>query len=480
MDQSASPATGKTLAKRTAEHVLALFKSFLPENLVYHDYVHTRQVVRAARSIGKGMRISSDDLEIVTIAAWLHDIGFTEVYDGHEERGAAIATTFLAAQGSPQERIDQVVGCILATRMPQNPTNILQEIVCDADLAHLADRSLLQRNELLRLEWQLVLGKIFTDLEWERQTFEFLSRTAFHTRYASIEFYEGRTENLLKTAARIRELEESERREREKDERRHQREHLALEAMKARLEAQQRKIEHEAEEARARMEARQRKLEMEAQEIQAKLEGRNRKLELESEAMRAKVVETEKKLDDRKAKTQTPERGIETMFRVVAHNHMELSAMADNKSNIMISINALIISIVLSTLVSKLDDNAYLIIPTLVLLLVCLTTIIMATLATRPKITTGTFTPDDVRNRRANLLFFGNFYNMKLQDYHDGVMAMMSDRQYLYGSLISDTYYLGLVLARKYRFLRIAYTIFMYGLIVAVLSFGIAAAFFGT
>lgn len=479
MDQSVSPVGGKSITKRTAEYVLALFTSSLPPSLVYHDYSHTRDVVAAARRIGKGSRLDDDDLEIVILGAWLHDIGFTEVYDGHEERGAELATAWLAEQGYPVEKIERVVGCILATRMPQNPTSRLEEIVCDADLSHLSAPSFDHRNELLRLEWQTVLHQSFTDLEWERHTFTFMSGVRYHTRYAGVEFHEGRVGNLIRVGARIRELEDLQSREQRKEEMRREREGLIAEEIRVRIETRRARLEHEAAEAQARIEAHQRKLELEAQEMAAKQEGRNRKLQQEAESLRAKVAETERKLVDRKSKTMTPERGIETMFRVVAHNHMELSGMADNKANIMISINALIISIVLSTLISKLDDHGYLVLPTAVLLVVCLSTIIMATLATRPKITTGTFTPDDIRARRANLLFFGNFFNMKLKDYHDGVMAMMGDREYLYGSLISDTYYLGLVLARKYKYLRIAYTVFMYGLIVAVLTFGLATILFG-
>lgn len=479
MDQSVSSVGGRSIAKRTAEHVLDLFKSSLSPALVYHDYVHTREVVNAARRIAKGMKLDPAEVEIVTLGSWLHDVGFTEVYDGHEERGADIATSWLTGQGYPTENIERVVGCILATRMPQRPCNLLEEIVCDADLSHLASDSFEHRNELLRLEWQSVLKKNFTDLEWARHTFEFMSGIFYHTRFANTEFHKGRTANLIRLAARIRELEDAATREYEKEERRRQREDLMAEEIRTRVDARRAKIEQDALETQAKIEARQRKLELEAQEVSAKLEGRNRKLELEAESLRSKIAETEKKLNDRKSKSIIPERGIETMFRVIAQNHMELSGMADNKANIMISINALIISVVLSTLVSKLDDHGYLVTPTVVLLAVCLLTIILATIATRPKITTGTFTPEDIRERRANLLFFGNFFNMKLKDYQEGMMSMMRDRDYLYGSLISDTYYLGLVLARKYRYLRIAYTVFMYGLIIAVLAFGIATYLYG-
>jgi carbon starvation protein CstA len=140
----------------------------------------------------------------------------------------------------------------------------------------------------------------------------------------------------------------------------------------------------------------------------------------------------------------------------------------------MISTNAIIISIVFGLLLSKLDTHPFLTIPTVILLAVCLTAMIFAILATRPTITRGTFTREDIEQKRANLLFFGNFYNSRLEDFEWGMKEMMNDREYLYGSMIRDLYYLGRVLGKKYRMLRICYTIFMYGLVVSVLAFLIA------
>jgi hypothetical protein len=114
-------------------------------------------------------------------------------------------------------------------------------------------------------------------------------------------------------------------------------------------------------------------------------------------------------------------------------------------------------------------------IPTIILVLVCLGAMIFAILATRPSISGGQFTEDDIRQKRANLLFFGNFYRMRHEEYQWGMNEMLKDKEYLYNSMIKDIYFLGIVLARKYRLLRIAYTIFMWGLIIAVIAFAIAA-----
>jgi hypothetical protein len=165
------------------------------------------------------------------------------------------------------------------------------------------------------------------------------------------------------------------------------------------------------------------------------------------------------------------------MFRVTLSNHTDLSAMADSKANIMISVNSIIISVVLTVLLRKLEEFPNLVVPTIILLLVNITTIVFAILAVRPKIIAGVFSEEDIRQKRANLLFFGNFHKMPVHTFEWGMKEMMKDKDYLYGSMIRDLYYLGVVLGRKYNMLRVAYNVFMYGLIIAVISFGAAVLF---
>lgn len=167
-------------------------------------------------------------------------------------------------------------------------------------------------------------------------------------------------------------------------------------------------------------------------------------------------------------------RGVETMYRTTYRTHVNLSSIADNKANIMLSINAIIISIVVSNLVPKFDQNFWLIIPTTILLATCLAALVFAILSTRPKVTEGKFSREDIRQKKSNLLFFGNFYNMDLEDFHWGMREMIKDSDFLYSSMTRDLYFLGVVLAKKYRYLRICYGIFMYGLILSVIAFGLS------
>ena len=178
------------------------------------------------------------------------------------------------------------------------------------------------------------------------------------------------------------------------------------------------------------------------------------------------------------AKSKQAERGIETMFRNTIRTHVEFSGLADHKANIMISINTLILTAIVAVMVRKLDTNPHLIIPTAILGTVSLITLVLAVLVTRPKITSGTFTHEDIKEKRANLLFFGNFFKMDLKEFEWGMNEMMNNKDYLYGSMTKDFYYLGQVLGQKYRYLRICYNIFMYGIIISVLAFAIAVILF--
>ena len=166
----------------------------------------------------------------------------------------------------------------------------------------------------------------------------------------------------------------------------------------------------------------------------------------------------------KKEKESQSERAISTVFRIVAQSQNNLSQMADSKANILISVNAIVLSIIIGTLFDNLLTDHNLQIPLMMLVVVCVLAIMFGILATRPNVTSGTFTKEDIANKKTNLLFFGNFHKMGYPDYDWAMTELLADKNYLYSSMIKDTYFLGIVLAKKYRYLRIAYNIFMYGL----------------
>lgn len=195
---------------------------------------------------------------------------------------------------------------------------------------------------------------------------------------------------------------------------------------------------------------------------------------------KAKKLERKESLKA-KFKNQIPDRGIQTLYRVTLRNHIKLSDIADTKANILLSVNAIIISLSLANLIPKLDNpsNAYLIYPTFIFIVFCIASMIMSIMATRPNVTSGEFTREDVEAKKVNLLFFGNFHKMELKNYEWAMMRLIQDRDYIYNSLTKDLYYLGVVLERKYRLLRWTYTVFMIGMILSVIAFGVALKFYG-
>ena len=174
-----------------------------------------------------------------------------------------------------------------------------------------------------------------------------------------------------------------------------------------------------------------------------------------------------------KYKNDNPERSIQTLFRVTLRNHIKLSDIADTKANILLSVNAIVISMAISNLIPKLEaaSNKHLLIPSLILMLFSVASIILSIMSTRPNVTSGEFTKEQVKNREANLLFFGNYHKMPYKQFKWAMNELIKDKDYVYEMLMLDLHLLGKVLHRKYLLLRLTYTVFMVGIIVSVIAF---------
>ncbi len=197
---------------------------------------------------------------------------------------------------------------------------------------------------------------------------------------------------------------------------------------------------------------------------------------LEEHAKIKKEKKKEKEKLKKLFKEESPEKGIQTLFRVTLRNHLKLSDIADTKANILLSVNAIIISVALSNLIPKLDNpsNQYLIVPTAIFIFFSIVSMLLSVLATRPNVTEGEFTRKEIKEKKVNLLFFGNFHKMPLNEYKWAMNELMEDKEYIYDTMIKDLYFLGKVLHKKYKILRITYTVFMIGFIVSAISFAIA------
>ena len=395
------------LLKEVELYVKQQFDEKLSKDMLYHNFQHTLEVVEASQEIAKAEGMPEDEQEVLAIAAWFHDLGHIVTYEGHEDESIRIAEEFLTQKGCDDTLIQSVASTITATKMPHDPVTLMQKIMADADLYHIASKNFDERASWLRHEWDVILNQKHTDKEWVEQNIDFLRHHTYHTSYGQ-NVLQVKKDKIIKKQKKL------------------------LKTLK-----------------------------------QQEDENLMRELQINEDELKS----LKKKLSKVEGR---PERGVETMFRLTSKNHIDLSGMADSKANIMISVNAIIISIIVGSLASKLDTNPYLLTPTAILLIVCVTAIVFSILATRPNVTSGIFTKQDIEDKKANLLFFGNFHNMSLPDFEWGMNQLINDSNYLYGSMIRDIYFLGVVLGKKYRLLRISYTIFMFGLVISVIAFIIA------
>lgn len=189
---------------------------------------------------------------------------------------------------------------------------------------------------------------------------------------------------------------------------------------------------------------------------------------------RLKKAEKKEKAEGPKLLTIGSSKSAQTQFKTALRNHIDLSAIADNKANIMLSVNALIITFALPLLGERIAADRSMLPPTLILLTVCIVAMVFATLATRPIPMSGRSTLDDIHQKKSNLFFFGNFYRMSFLEYESGMQKVVGNDELLDSSIIRDLFFLGKALGQKYRYLRLCYNFFMYGLITAVVAFGIA------
>jgi len=164
---------------------------------------------------------------------------------------------------------------------------------------------------------------------------------------------------------------------------------------------------------------------------------------------------------NKKDKGPGSNRGVETMFRVSYDNNIQLIKLADNKANTLIGINGMIISVIIALVSPRIDIDTWLLAPSVVLLIGCLTTLTLAILASRPRLFHGEIDLESVRNNTANILFFGNFTQLKVEEFVQGMDHLMSNRRVLYDNMVRDLYSMGRVLNRKYHYLAYAYIAFM-------------------
>ncbi len=393
------------LVQAAQAYVAPLLETQLPARLTYHTLRHTATVAKEARALAAAAALSPADTEALLVAAWFHDTGYLDVYDGHEYRSMERADAWLATQNVPAARRQLVQDLIRATHRDEPAETELQKLLVDADLSNLARDDFRASAELLRAEWEVALGKTYSSEAWAEVQLDFMQAHKY-----------------LSAAGKERY----------------------------------------------------------GKDFKA-----NRKAQLDE--LRKVEKKAKKRAEAQTGTFAEPKRGIETMFRTMYSNHMKLSDMADKKASMMISLNAVLLSVIITYLGAKssalgpsFTRNPMLAVPMSVLLLTSLGSVVTAILSAQPDVTSFKWlkkSPQIATNRRVNLLFFGNFTKLSLDNFQAGMRELMRGKDALYTNMVTDVYYLGEVLARKYGLLRKSYSIFMVGLILTVLSFAIVLVY---
>lgn len=388
--------TNNPLIKNASEYVFDLFKEKLSGEHVYHSYKHTLETVKACKELATAYNLSSRDHEILMLAAWFHDTGYTTTYQGHEESSVAIMKKYLQGEYKLDD-LAEIESLILSTKAQSVPDGSLQEILHDADYINIGKKKFNERAELLRIEWEFLLKKQYTDVEWAEEQLKFLLETTFKTEEAVLLYSDQRELNIRAQRARIEELKEND-------------------------------------------------------------------LKLKS------------KLETKASASKKDGRGIETLYRSVYAYHINLSSIADNKANIMISINTIIISLVITlfgTGFTFSSDDEFstvrFVFPMAALLMSSLAAVVFAILSARPNVTSKE--KYELSNKRSSILFFGNFAQLQLDEFIEQIKLLKHQKEELYDSMSTDIYYLGNVLVKKYRLLTWSYNLFMGGLVLSGVGF---------
>lgn len=372
-----------SIIKKAESHILQLMNEKLKTDFIYHNFSHTQFVVKHIIEIAEGENLSAEDTEIVILAGWFHDSGYTIDIKKHEDHSITIAKSFFEEENYPTEKAEKVYDAILGTIINQLPSNYMQQILSDADLSHLAASNYTEIAEVLKAEFETTCNLFFTKIEWLNENIKVFRNHKFYTKYANVHWTTQKNKNFLEQNKALKKS--------------------------------------------------------------------------------FKNGETENRSD----------KSIDTLFRLTIKNHITYSYIADRKANILLSVNAIVISITMSKILPKLDSsgNAFLIIPSIIFIVFSTMSIFLSVMVTKPNITSGKFTKEDLDNKKVNLLFFGNFYKMRLDEFETALKVMMNDQDYLYSAMSKDLYFLGQVLSRKYRLLRLNYLVFIIGIVVSIIAF---------
>lgn len=178
----------------------------LSKNYTFHNILHTYEVVEASMIIAKHCNLNPVDSELVLISCWFHDTGFSISPFNHEEYSASIAKQFLTLKRYRPKKITKIIGCIRATRLPQEPSNLIESIVCDADMFHLSTNEYWVKNQSLKNEREHISNAAIRNDQWCYEILNFLSQHQYHTEYGRKILSKNKQAHLIQNVRKLEAL----------------------------------------------------------------------------------------------------------------------------------------------------------------------------------------------------------------------------------------------------------------------------------
>jgi uncharacterized membrane-anchored protein YitT (DUF2179 family) len=167
----------------------------LSPDFTYHNSHHTRSVVQATQQLCEHEKLDEHHTKVLTTAALFHDAGFLRSYQDHEEISCQVAKEYLPQFNYSEKEIHQVCRLIMATKLPQRPSNVFESIICDADLHYLGTDNYFLIAENLFQEYKK-LDIVKNRAEWKRKQIQFFNSHRYFTRSAKEKYERKKGENL--------------------------------------------------------------------------------------------------------------------------------------------------------------------------------------------------------------------------------------------------------------------------------------------
>ncbi len=196
------------------QYITELFRDELPDGIKYHNADHTlhptKGVVVVAHNIAMSENISEHDRELLITAAYFHDTGYIREYKKNEPIAARMAGRILKLIGYKPNEVEKIQEMILLTDPEREPKTRVEKILCDSDLDNLG------REDFLKLDGKLREGRrargidVSDDVEWYRNTLEFVKEHQYYTESQKKLREKGKQNNIKRLLNKLENIEKKE------------------------------------------------------------------------------------------------------------------------------------------------------------------------------------------------------------------------------------------------------------------------------